>query len=128
MIVGKFDGSRTMQTCKSTLDTCQITFYITNHNDRETLIASFKHKGLRQLFEDDSARGVNAEHLRKIRQILGVLHAAETIEALQLPTFGLHPLKGDLKGFWAVTVRANWRIIFRFEDGKASDVDLVDYH
>jgi proteic killer suppression protein len=92
------------------------------------MIESFKHKGLRQLFEDDSARGVNAEHLRKIRQILGVLHAAETIEALQLPTFGLHPLKGDLKGFWAVTVRANWRIIFRFEDGKASDVDLVDYH
>ena len=114
--------------CKTTLDTCQITFYITNHNDRETMIESFKHKGLRQLFEDDSARGVNAEHLRKIRQILGVLHAAESIEALQLPTFGLHPLKGDLKGFWAVTVRANWRIIFRFEDGKASDVDLVDYH
>jgi len=128
MIVGKFDGFRTMQMCKTTLDTCQITFYITNHNDRETMIESFKHKGLRQLFEDDSARGVNAEHLRKIRQILGVLHAAETIEALQLPTFGLHPLKGDLKGFWAVTVRANWRIIFRFEDGKASDVDLVDYH
>jgi proteic killer suppression protein len=92
------------------------------------MIESFKHKGLRQLFEDDIARGVNAEHLRKIRQVLGVLHAAETIDALRLPTFGLHPLKGDLKGFWAVTVRANWRIIFRFENGKASDVDLVDYH
>jgi toxin HigB-1 len=76
------------------------------------MIESFKHKGLRQLFEDDSARGINAEHLRKIRQILGVLHAAETIEALRLPTFGLHPLKGDLKGWWAVTVRANWRIVF----------------
>ena len=57
-----------------------------------------------------------------------VLHAAETIEALGLPTFGLHPLKGELKGFWAVTVRANWRVIFRFEDSRASDVDLVDYH
>jgi proteic killer suppression protein len=52
----------------------------------------------------------------------------ETIEAMRLPTYGLHLLKGDLKGFWAVTVRANWRVIFRFEDGKASDVDLVDYH
>ena len=92
------------------------------------MIESFKHKGLRQLFEDDNARGVSAEHLRKIKQILAALHAAETIEALRLPTFGLHPLKGDLKGFWAVTVRANWRIIFRFESGKATNVDLVDYH
>ena len=78
--------------------------------------------------EDNTAKGVNAEHVRKLRQILGVLQAAETIEALRLPTFGLHPLKGELRGFWAVTVRANWRVIFRFEDGKASDVDLVDYH
>jgi proteic killer suppression protein len=92
------------------------------------MIESFKHKGLRQLFEDDTAKGVNAEYVRKLRQILGVLHAAETIDALRLPTFGLHPLKGELKGLWAVTVRANWRVIFRFEDGKASDVDLVDYH
>jgi len=92
------------------------------------MIESFKHKGLRRLFETASVRGVSAEHVRKIRQILATLHAAETIEALRLPTFGLHPLKGDLKGFWAVTVRANWRMIFRFVDGKASDVDLVDYH
>jgi toxin HigB-1 len=92
------------------------------------MIESFRHKGLRQLLEDDTAKGVSAEHVRKLRQILGVLHAAETIDALRLPTFGLHPLKGELKGFWAVTVRANWRVIFRFEHSKASDVDLVDYH
>lgn len=92
------------------------------------MIESFKHKGLRQLFEDDNPRGINAEHVRKIKQILAVLDAAEAIEALQLPTFRLHPLKGDLRGFWAVTVRANWRIIFRFEDGRVFDVDLVDYH
>jgi proteic killer suppression protein len=92
------------------------------------MIESFKRKGLRQLFESDNARGVSTEHVRKIKQILATLHAAETIEAMRLPTFGLHPWKGDLKGFWAVTVRANWRIIFRFESGKAFDVDLVDYH
>jgi len=92
------------------------------------MIRSFAHKGLRQLFEDDNANGVNAELVRKINQILAVLHAAETIEALRLPTFRLHELKGDLKDHWAVTVRANWRIIFRFEDGDAFDVDLVDYH
>jgi proteic killer suppression protein len=84
---------------------------------------------LRQLFEDDNPKGGNPEHVRKIKQILAVLHAAETIDALRLPTFNLHPLKGNLKGAWAVTVRANWRITFRFEDGgKALDVDLVDYH
>jgi toxin HigB-1 len=92
------------------------------------MIEGFRHRGLRQLFEDDNPKGVNPEHVRKIRQILGVLNAAQTIEALGLPTFGLHPLKGRLKGSWAVTVRANWRIIFRFEDGRAFDVDLVDYH
>jgi toxin HigB-1 len=92
------------------------------------MIESIRHKGLRQLFEDDSAKGVNAEHVRKLRHILGALQAAQTIDAMRLPTFGLHVLKGDLKGYWAVTVRANWRVIFRFEDGKALDVDLVDYH
>jgi proteic killer suppression protein len=92
------------------------------------MIEGFRHKGLRQLFENDNVKGVSGEHVRKIRQILATLRAAETIEALRLPTFGLHPLKGDLRGFWAVTVRANWRIIFQFENGKASDVDLVDYH
>lgn len=92
------------------------------------MIESFSHKGLRQLFEDDTHRGVNAEHVRKLQQILSVLQAAETIDALRLPTFGLHPLKGEFKGFWAVTVRANWRVIFRFKDGKAFDIDLVDYH
>ena len=92
------------------------------------MIESFKHKGLRQLFEDDNPRGVNPEHIRKIGQILAALYAAQTIEALDLPTFRLHPLTGNLKGFWSITVRANWRVIFRFENGKAFDVDLVDYH
>lgn len=63
------------------------------------MIESFRHKGLRQLFEDDNTRGVNAEHVRKPKQILAVLHAAEAVEAMRLPTFDLHALKGDLKGF-----------------------------
>jgi len=63
------------------------------------VIENFRHRGLRQLFEEDNARGVSAEHVRKIRQILAVLDEAETINALDLPTFRLHPLKGDLKNF-----------------------------
>ena len=64
----------------------------------------------------------------RFRQILAALDATDGIEGMDLPTFRLHPLKGELKGFWAVTVRANWRVIFRFDDGRALDVDLVDYH
>ena len=66
--------------------------------------------------------------MERIREILTALEAAETIEGLSRPGFRRHALKGRLKGFWAVTVRANWRIIFRFAGGKASDVDFVDYH
>jgi proteic killer suppression protein len=47
---------------------------------------------------------------------------------MDLPGFRLHPLKGEYAGFWAVTVRANWRVVFRFEDGHAVDVDYLDYH
>ena len=92
------------------------------------MIESFKHKGLRQLFEDDNPKGMNPEHVRKIRQILAVMNAAQKIADIDVATFRLPPLTGDLNGFWSVTVRANWRIIFRFEDGKALDVDLMDYH
>ena len=92
------------------------------------MITSFRHKGLKRLFENDDRRGVNAQHAERIENILGLLDAAARIEDMNIPTFRLHPLTGDLKGFWAVTVRANWRIVFRFEDGNAFDVDLIDYH
>lgn len=92
------------------------------------MIVGFRHKGLRRLYREDDHRGIDPRHADKIRLILSVLDAAETVDALDLPSFGLHPLTGDLKGLWSVTVRANWRIVFRFEGGNALDVDLVDYH
>ena len=92
------------------------------------MIGSFRHKGLRRLFEDDVAKGVNPGHARKLKQILSALQAARTIDAMDLPSFRLHPLTGDLKGLWSVTVHSNWRVVFRFESGRATDVDLVDYH
>lgn len=66
--------------------------------------------------------------LERIKLILSTLHAAQTIEGMDLPTFRLHPLKGDMKGLFSATVRANWRIVFRFEDENAFDVDFIDYH
>jgi proteic killer suppression protein len=92
------------------------------------VIRSFRHKGLKRLFEKGDRKGVAPEHLEKVENILAVLDRARRPEDMNLPGFRLHPLKGDLKGFWGVTVRANWRVIFRFEDGDAWDVDMVDYH
>ena len=82
------------------------------------MIVSFRHKGLRRLYEDDDRRLVPAEMVERVREILTALDAAESLDGLNRPSFRLHPLKGRLKGFWAVTVRANWRIIFRFADGQ----------
>ena len=92
------------------------------------MISSFRHRGLRRLYEDDDRRGVNAEHVAKLTTILAQLDAAKRPEDMDLPGFRLHPLKGELAGFWSVTVRANWRVIFRFTAGAASDLDLIDYH
>ncbi len=91
------------------------------------MIKSFRHKGLKRLFEHDDPSGVNPEHVGKLKNILATLHAAPSVRHMDLPGFRLHLLKGTLKGFWAVTVRANWRVIFRF-DQEAEDVDYVDYH
>ena len=92
------------------------------------MIQGFRHKGLKRLFENGETKGVRPDHVEKIENILAVLDRARRPEDMNLPGFRLHPLKGDLKGFWSVTVRANWRVIFRFQEGHAYDVDLVDYH
>jgi proteic killer suppression protein len=92
------------------------------------MIHGFKHKGLRRLFENDELRGVQAEHADKLLRILARLHSAVMVSDMDLPGYRLHKLKGELKGFYAVTVQANWRVIFRFADGEAHDVDYLDYH
>jgi proteic killer suppression protein len=92
------------------------------------MILSFKHRGLKRLFERGDRSQISAELINRIENILSTLDAADTPQALDLPGYRLHPLKGDRSGYWSVTVRANWRIIFRFEDGDAFEVELIDYH
>ena len=92
------------------------------------MIKSFKHRGLKRLYERDDRSGIRSDLVETVERIMTVLDAATAPQALDLPRYRLHPLKGDLKGYWSVTVRANWRIIFRFEGEDAFDVELMDYH
>jgi toxin HigB-1 len=92
-------------------------------------IGSIRHRGLKELYESGEARKLPAAMVRKIADILLAIDEAAYAQDVGLfPGWKLHPLKGDLKGFWSVTVSGNWRVIFRFEKGDAFDVDLVDYH
>lgn len=92
------------------------------------MIESFRHKGLKDFFENGKAAKLDARYLTKLKLILFRLDTAEDIEDMRYSGSGLHSLKGDLEGFYAVKVTGNWRLIFRFEDKNAYEVDLLDYH
>ena len=92
------------------------------------MIRTLKGRGLHRLYERADRSGIRGDLVDTVERILTILDAASGPEALDLPRYRLHKLKGNLKGYWAVTVRANWRIIFRFEGKDAFDVELVDYH
>jgi proteic killer suppression protein len=93
------------------------------------MIRSFRHKGLKRLFEEDDGRGLPSKSVGKLRNILTFLNAASGPEqAAPFPGLRLHPLKGDRRGTWSLTVSANWRVVFRFDQGDAYDLDFVDYH
>ena len=92
------------------------------------MIRTFKHRGLKRLYERGDRSKVRRDQLELIEDILGFLDIAEKPQDLDKPGYNLHPLKGNFKGFWSVKVSGNWRIIFRFKDGDALDVDLIDYH
>ena len=92
---------------------------------------SFRHKGLGKLWEEGRAKGVPPAMADKLRKLLFALETAETLEQLRrFPGWKLHPLKGDLKGSWSLTVTGNWRLIFSYDEqtNTASDIDLIDYH
>ena len=94
-------------------------------------LVQFRHKGLRQLHEAGNAKGVPSAMADKLRKLLFALETAETLEQLgRFPGWRLHPLKGDRKGSWSLTVTGNWRLIFRYDEqmNVASDIDLIDYH
>ena len=78
--------------------------------------------------EHGDERRIHPEHRETVRDILARLNASAAPDDMDVPGFRLHRLKGGNSGLWAATVRANWRVIFRFEDGHAVDIDYLDYH
>lgn len=92
------------------------------------MIKSWRHKGLKRFHESGNKSGIIPEHERRLKVILQLLDAANYPERLNLPGMDFHSLKGDLAGFYSVAVRANWKIIFKFEDNDAILVDYLDYH
>lgn len=92
------------------------------------MIKSFTHKGLEKFFLTGSKAGIQPIQAGRLRLMLSMLNEARSAEDMNAPGLRLHPLKGDLAGFWSVTVQANWRVIFRFDNGDAYVVDYLDYH
>ena len=93
------------------------------------MIRSIRHKGLQILYEKNDPRGVNPEHVRRLKLILQVLdHAERPEDLLGMATLRTHLLEPKSQGRWAVAVRANWRVTFRFEQGDVVLVDYEDYH
>lgn len=92
------------------------------------MIMSFRHKGLRRFYEYGERQGLSPALLVRLDRVLSVLKRAQGPEDMALPGFRLHPLKGELEGWWSVSISANWRVVFRFFRDDVVEVDLVDYH
>ena len=92
------------------------------------MIRSFKHKGLERFFSSGDTSGIRSDHKKRLRLILARLHAAKSPHDMNLPGLRLHALKGDMKGFYAVDISGNWRVVFRFRENEVYDVKYLDYH
>ena len=92
------------------------------------MIRSFRHRGLKRLFERGDRGLIRSDLQDRVEVMLAQLDVASSAEAMRIPNYRLHALKGDLKGCWSVTVKANWHLIFRFEGEDVYDVEFIDYH
>jgi proteic killer suppression protein len=92
------------------------------------VIKSFRHKGIEDFFKAGSKAGIQPSHAKRLRLQLGKLDTAKSPKDMDLPRWRLHPLTGDLRGYWAVSVNGNWRMTFSFEGGDVVLVDYQDYH
>ncbi len=92
------------------------------------MIRSFQHKGLKQFFNTGTTRNIQSQHAKKLRLILGRLHASTKQQDMNLPGLRLHQLTGNRANIWSVSVSGNWRITFKFVGEHAEAVNYEDYH
>lgn len=92
------------------------------------MIKSWKHKGLKLFYEENSTAGIQAKHQKVIAMLLFQLANSVKPEDMNTPGNDFHELKGNRKGYYAVKVSGNWRIIFQFIGENAVNVELIDYH
>ena len=92
------------------------------------MIKSFKHKGLEKFYESGSTKGIQANHAKKLRMQLTALDTAKSVEDMDIPGYRLHQLTGDRRDIWSITVNANWRLTFEFEEGNVYILNYEDYH
>ena len=92
------------------------------------MIASIKHKGLREFYESGSKKGIQPEQAARLRLMLSALDSSQTIDDMDIPGYRLHPLKGKMKDRWSDSVSGNWRLTFEFKDGNVHLLDYKDYH
>jgi proteic killer suppression protein len=93
------------------------------------VIRSWRNSATRKVFDALPVRQFRGMNLETAIVLLDALNVAKSLADLSpLKRVGLHKLKGDRQGQWAMTVNARWRICFRFRDGDAHDVEIVDYH
>ena len=90
------------------------------------MIKSFKHKGLENFFLTGSTKGIQAIHAEKISRVLNRLNLLTGLNDLNTPAYRLHKLKGNMQNIWSITIQANWRITFEYEE-ETNDVYIVDY-
>lgn len=92
-------------------------------------IGSFKDKDLEKCWSFGSCGKINSNMRSRLLNKLDYLDAAVDIKDLEFPpSNNLHPLKGDLKGYWAISINAAWRLIFQFQNGRAYEVYYENYH
>lgn len=94
----------------------------------QSMIRSFRHKGVERFFRTGSKAGIQAAHSSRLARQLAALEAAKAAADMNVPGWGFHALKGQLANHWIVSVNGNWRLTFSFEDGDAVLVDYQDYH
>ena len=96
------------------------------------MIGSFRSKTAEHIFHGENtrhARKIPMELHSKLCRLLDQLNAATRVETLNIPPSNrLEKLSGDLKGFWSLRANKQWRVIFIWEDSRAEQVDIIDYH